>query len=86
VAVVPEQAVDAEAARPASGTPGVDLGALQSLVGDCAGHLWMATEPSGDLVIKIHLPRRALDRAEPHPTATRPILARWVDRLSGARP
>src|SRR6185436_1350047 len=25
--------------------PGVDLGALMGLVGDCGGHLWMAAEP-----------------------------------------
>ena len=42
--------------------PGVDLGALQALIGDCGGHLWMKAEPGGDLEVKIHLP---LYSAEP---------------------
>jgi len=39
--------------------PGVDLGALQGLVRECGGHLWMEAEPPGDMTIKIHLPLRA---------------------------
>lgn len=59
--------------------PGVDLGVLQSLVANCGGHLWIAAEPSGDMVLKIHLPRRALDdRAG----ARGP--ARWIGRLVAA--
>jgi hypothetical protein len=45
----------------ASDRPGVDLGAIQALIRDCGGHLWMAAEPPGDMVLKIHLPQRALD-------------------------
>jgi hypothetical protein len=40
----------------------VDLGALQALVADCGGHLWMEVAPPGDMALKIHLPRRVLDR------------------------
>jgi hypothetical protein len=38
--------------------PGVDLGALQALIRDCGGHLWMKAEPGGDMEVKIHLPLR----------------------------
>jgi hypothetical protein len=37
---------------------GVDLGALLALLGDCGGHLWIAAEQSGNMTLKIHLPRR----------------------------
>jgi hypothetical protein len=37
---------------------GVDLGALLALLGDCGGHLWIAAEQSGNLTLKVHLPRR----------------------------
>ena len=47
----------------AGARPGVNLGALQGLVSDCGGHLWITAEPSGAMVLKMHLPRRALDRA-----------------------
>jgi hypothetical protein len=52
----------AEAPPLAEDHPGVDLGALQALVSDCGGHLWMQVEPPGDMALKIHLPRRVLDR------------------------
>ena len=39
--------------------PGVDLSALQGLVRECGGHLWMEAVPPGDMMIKIHLPLRA---------------------------
>jgi two-component system cell cycle sensor histidine kinase/response regulator CckA len=39
--------------------PGVDLSALQGLVRECGGHLWMEAAPPGDMMIKIHLPLRA---------------------------
>jgi PAS domain S-box-containing protein len=55
---------DAAAAGPnpsASDKPGVDLGALLGLIGDCGGHLWMTAEPSGNMVLKIHLPLRDSD-------------------------
>jgi PAS domain S-box-containing protein len=65
-------------AQPQDG-PGLDLGVLQSLVGDCGGHLWMAAEPSGDMVLKIHLPRRPLDDPE-----VAKIRGRWISRLVAA--
>ena len=67
-----------------TGNPGVELGTLQELVRDCGGHLWMKAEPPGDMVLKIHLPRRVLDRAEP----TAPVRSRgpqWIRRAFGAR-
>ena len=60
-------------------TPGVDLGMLQSLVANCGGHLWIAAEPSGDMILKIHLPRRALDDR-----AATSGPARWISRLAAA--
>jgi hypothetical protein len=57
--------------RPAT-TPGVDLAPLQALVNDCGGHLWVTAEPGGDMVLKIRLPRRELDRAEVAEQAKRP--------------
>jgi PAS domain S-box-containing protein len=68
----------------ASDNPGVDLGALQALVSDCGGHLWMMAEPPGDMVLKIHLPRRVLDRTEP-PASKGTAGARWINRLPGIR-
>ena len=61
--------------------PGVDLGTLQSLVAGCGGHLWMMAQPQGDMVLKIRLPRRVLDRPEP-PVTTR---ARWIKRAASLR-
>jgi PAS domain S-box-containing protein len=65
----------------ASDGPGVDLGALLRLIGECGGHLWMTAEPPGNMVLKIHLPKRASDgRAEPkQPTRSRRHLSvgRW---------
>ena len=40
-----------------SDRPGVDLGVLQGLIGDCGGHLWIKAEPTGDMVLKMHLPQ-----------------------------
>jgi PAS domain-containing protein len=37
-------------------TPGIDFGALQSLVRECGGHLWLTVRPHGDMVAKIRLP------------------------------
>jgi signal transduction histidine kinase len=37
----------------------VDLSALVELVGSCGGHLWMEAQPAGNMVVKIHLPKRA---------------------------
>jgi len=53
----------ADAGRSAAEKPGVDLGALLGLIGDCGGHLWMAAEPPGNMTLRIHLPRRAREEA-----------------------
>src|SRR5690606_5662338 len=45
--------------------PGVDLGALLGLVGGCGGHLWMEAESSGNMTIRIHLPRCAPETGVP---------------------
>jgi hypothetical protein len=75
--------VDANGAVPDH--PGVDLGALQALVSDCGGHLWMKADPPGDMVLKIHLPRRVLDRPEPRTPVKQPVLARWISRVAGVQ-
>jgi PAS domain S-box-containing protein len=67
-------------------SPGVDLGALQALVSECGGHLWMRAEPPGDMELKIHLPRRVLDRSSEPPTpAVSSGRTRWIRRAFGAR-
>jgi hypothetical protein len=62
-----------------SDKPGVDLGALLALIGDCGGHLWMTAEPPGNMVLKIHLPKRASE--DPTAPIARPnrgrSMARW---------
>ncbi len=66
--------------------PGVDLGSLQALIHDCGGHLWMTAEADGDMVLKVHLPQRILDRvAEGQPTAARRDRMRWMRRLAGSK-
>ncbi|HEY7284418.1 MAG TPA: PAS domain S-box protein [Vicinamibacterales bacterium] len=57
--------------------PGVDLGPLQTLIGDCGGHLWMNAEPGGDMEVKIRLPLR--------PAEQRPRMARASGRRAVAR-
>jgi hypothetical protein len=66
-------------------SPGVDLGALQALVSECGGHLWMRAEPPGDMELKIHLPRRVLDRSETPAPAISSGRSRWLKRAFGAR-
>jgi hypothetical protein len=66
-----------------AGTPGVDLGTLQALVSDCGGHLWMKAEPPGDMVLKIHLPRRPLERSDP--PAMQRVRSGWLQRAFGSR-
>jgi PAS domain S-box-containing protein len=72
---------DANAGKRVSDRPGVDLGVLLSLIGDCGGHLWMSAEPRGNMVLKIHLPEPAsapTDRPPPVPqTAQSRPKARW---------
>jgi chromosome segregation ATPase len=61
-------------------TPGVDLGALQALIDECGGHLWMTVEPRGDMVVKVHLPMRADEEAAadaPVVRGGRGTIARW---------
>ena len=53
--------VEASPIGATSEPPGVDLGALQVLIGDCGGHLWMNAERRGDMELKIHLPLRSAD-------------------------
>jgi signal transduction histidine kinase len=72
-----------DAANHASnGRPGIDLGALQALIDNCGGHLWMTAEPPGDMVLKIHLPRRVLDDGRPAKASGR---SRWISKLPGIR-
>jgi two-component system cell cycle sensor histidine kinase/response regulator CckA len=65
---------------PSSDHPGVDFGALQALVSDSGGHLWMMVEPPGNMVLKIHLPRRVLDRHDSHAPAKPAGRTRWINR------
>jgi hypothetical protein len=69
----------------APGPSAHELSTLQALVNDCSGHLWLMTEPAGNLVLKIHLPRRALDDLDrPAPTKSSGR-GRWLGRLAGVR-
>jgi len=74
--------VEANGTRPAFEKPGVDLGALQALVNDCGGHLWVMAEPPGNLVLKLHLPKRVSDLTELQTPVTRSnqggLMARWL--------
>jgi len=80
---LPIPGADGAASAPAATSrPGVDLGALQMLVSDCGGHLWITAEPSGDMVLKMHLPRRVLDRSESPAPAKPSLRSRWVERLA----
>jgi hypothetical protein len=54
----------AGAVTSASDRTGVDLGALLTLLGNCGGHLWIAAERSGNMTLKVHLPRRVSHRVE----------------------
>jgi hypothetical protein len=78
---LPEEATaDSPKASP-SDKPGVDLGALLALIGECGGHLWMAAEPTGNMVLKIHLPKRTSDGTSSSHAPNRPgrvgSVARW---------
>jgi hypothetical protein len=52
----PDGATSNGSPAPSSRTTGIDLGALQRLVGGCGGHLWMKVQPQGDIVAKVRLP------------------------------
>jgi len=62
--------------------PGVDLGALQELLQECGGHLWLTVDPPGNMVVKIRLPLRVWDDP-PHsttsdtPMSPKRVMARW---------
>ncbi len=80
----PNKSADTNAGRSASDNPGVDLGVLLGLVGDCGGHVWMAAEPNGNMVLKIHLPQRVSDGlTDPHAPATRSVRGRAMARWFG---
>jgi nitrogen-specific signal transduction histidine kinase len=68
--------------RFASERPGVDLSALQELISECGGHLWITAEPGGSMVVKMRLPLRAPweDQAE---RQARHGLSRLTARLLG---
>jgi signal transduction histidine kinase len=61
--------------------PGVDLGVLMRLIGECGGHLWMAAEPRGNMTLKIHLPKRLPDDVDPEAALARPERGRQLARL-----
>jgi len=71
---------DGSTIRSPSDKPGVELGVLQGLLGDCGGHLWIEAEPTGDMVLKMHLPQPVQDGSA-GPPAARPeagrSMARW---------
>jgi PAS domain S-box-containing protein len=64
--------------------PGVDLGALQRLISECNGHLWMTVEPPGNMVAKVHLPLRPDDAARQGARVARAgrgrAMARWFQQ------
>jgi hypothetical protein len=75
--------------RLASAKPGVDLGALLGLIGNCGGHLWMEAEPAGNMTLKIHVPKHAgddvTDSTVPAPRSDRGRqLSRWFRTNSTA--
>src|SRR4030095_10215118 len=86
-AAPPKQSPHSGASEPTpnevvSEKPGVDLGALQELLQECGGHLWLKADPPGNLVVKIRLPFRVWDD-RPHPSASdspanrKRVMARW---------
>ena len=71
-----------DASRSVGDKPGVDVGVLLELIGKSGGHLWMAAEPSGNMVLKIHLPQGVSDGlTEAHPPASRSVGERAMARL-----
>src|SRR5262249_31777991 len=79
---VRDQQLGATGSSSPSDRPGVDLGALQGLIRDCGGHLWMTAEP-GNMELKIRLPQPVLKPGpDPRATITRPgpgrSMTRWL--------
>ena len=62
--------------------PGVDLGVLVELIGSCGGHLWLETQPTGNTVVKIHLPKPPAARTSDHRAGR---LSRWFRAASPVR-
>jgi hypothetical protein len=75
-----QDATDRHTSSPALESPGLDLGALQEVIADCGGHLWMEVAPSGDMVLKIHLPLRAIDAPRRSSKPARPGRLRSMGR------
>ena len=76
--------IDADDVQSSTDKPGVDVGVLLELIGDCGGHLWMTAEPSGNMVLKIHLPQRVSDGLDdPQTPAARPVDERAAGRWFG---
>ncbi len=68
--------------RTATRKPAVDLGTLQTLVGECGGHLWMKVQPLGDIVAKIRLPLlTSYGHTHAPSTTARPERTRSITRL-----
>jgi PAS domain S-box-containing protein len=77
----PTDVSEARATEPASDKAGVNVGALLEIVRNSGGHLWMAVEPTGNMVLKIHLPRPAPTDASGLPLPRlrrRRAIARWL--------
>lgn len=66
----------------ASGRPRVELGALQELISECGGHLWITAEPGGSMVVRMRLPLRAAWERQANARA-RQGLGRMTARLFG---
>ena len=79
---VRDQASGGNGSAPSPHKPGVDLGALQALVNECGGHLWILAEPGGNMELRIHLPRRVLDDRAP---AKKPGRGGWMSKLASGR-
>ena len=67
------------APRSLSDKPGVDLGVLQGLIGECGGHLWIKADATGDMVLKMHLPQPFMDGPAEPPAAGKSIRPRALD-------
>jgi signal transduction histidine kinase len=78
---VPDHANETES-RIASGRPRMDLGALQELISECGGHLWITAEPGGSMVVRMRLPLRAAWEGQANARA-REGLGRMTARLFG---
>ena len=65
-----------------SARPRVDLSALQELIAECGGHLWITAEPGGSMVVRMRLPLRAPWEGQAHAGA-RHGLGRMTARLFG---